>query len=189
MLLDQMKANRTVRRYDESAPVSMEDLKYMIDAARFIPSGMNMQPLKYRPVQSEAGCAAVFETLGWAGYLKEWDGPAPGERPRAYLVVLENKAIGGMKQIDLGAAGLAVTLAARERGFACCIFQNIKREALLEALGLDPERYAIATVIAIGKPAETVLIEEIAADGDIKYFRDDADRHIVPKRRLEDIII
>ena len=42
--------------------------------------------------------------------------------------------------------------------------------------------------MAFGYPAETVIIEDMK-DGDVKYYRDEEDRHIVPKRTLDELII
>jgi len=50
-----------------------------------------------------------------------------------------------------------------------------------------PEHYEVLTAIAIGKPAEEIILEE--TDDDIKYWRDENDCHHVPKRKLEDLII
>jgi len=38
-------------------------------------------------------------------------------------------------------------------------------------------------------PAETVVLDEVGPDGDIKYWRDAQSVHHVPKRRLADIIV
>ena len=43
-------------------------------------------------------------------------------------------------------------------------------------------------VIAFGYPKEVVL-EDIPADGDIKYYRDENQVHHVPKKRIEDIVL
>jgi hypothetical protein len=50
-------------------------------------------------------------------------------------------------------------------------------------------QYVILLVIAIGKPKEKVIIEQIGAKGDIQYWRDSEGVHHVPKRSLDEIII
>jgi len=64
----------------------------------------------------------------------------------------------------------------------------IKRKELAETLGLAPE-LEILLVLAIGKPKETVVIDEVGADGDIKYWRGEDGVHHVPKRALGDLIV
>jgi len=48
-------------------------------------------------------------------------------------------------------------------------------------------RYDILLVIALGKPRETVVLEE-SRGGDIKYWRDADAVHHVPKRSLTEML-
>jgi nitroreductase len=131
--------------------------------------------------------ARIFPTLSWAGYLSDWEGPAEGERPAAYIVILNDDAISKTYFCDHGIASLAILLTAVEKGYGGCIVASVKHNDLREALRI-PEPYSIVQVIALGKPAETVVIEPVT-DGDIRYWRDEQSVHHVPKRDLDDIII
>ena len=52
-----------------------------------------------------------------------------------------------------------------------------------------PERYEILLVLALGKPAEKVVLEDLEAGGDTRYWRDEADVHHVPKRGIAELIV
>jgi hypothetical protein len=78
-------------------------------------------------------------------------------------------------------------LGAVENGLGGCIFASIKREKLKELLKID-NHFEVLLVIALGKPKEEVVIDEVVND-DIKYYRDEKHIHHVPKRNLNDIII
>jgi len=132
--------------------------------------------------------AKIFSCLAWAGYLQDWPGPAAGERPSAYLIVLGDREITTNFGCDHGIAAQSILLGARAKGLAGCMLGSIQRDQLRAALHL-PERYEILLVLALGKPKEKVVLEEIPPDGSIKYWRGEKDIHHVPKRRLEDIIL
>jgi nitroreductase len=79
-------------------------------------------------------------------------------------------------------------LGATERGLGGCMIGSVKRPRLRSELAI-PERYEILLVLALGKPAETVVIEDLPADGNIDYYRDEAGVHHVPKRSLDELIV
>ena len=74
------------------------------------------------------------------------------------------------------------------RSYYGCILGSVDRTRLAESLSI-PDRYRILFVIALGKPAETVILDEMDKDGNIQYYRDAEDQHHVPKRKLKDILI
>ena len=183
-----VRLNRSCRRFYEDQAVSRETLLALVDLARLSASAANLQPLKYALSFEPEQNAAVFATLAWAGYLKDWPGPAPGERPAAYITILGDKNIAANFGCDHGIAAQSMLLGARAQGLAGCMIGSIKQDELRQILDL-PERYDILLVLALGVPKEKVVLTEVGPDGDIKYWRDKNGVHHVPKRRLYEIII
>ncbi len=188
MLADLVRRNRSFRRFDDRETISRETLRELVDLARLSASGANMQPLKYILSCAPQRDEKVFPCLAWAGYLKDWDGPAEGERPSAYIVILGDKEIRSSFGIDAGIAAQSILLGAVEKGLGGCMIGSITGDELRDALDI-PERYQILLVIALGKPSETVVLQETGPDGDIKYWRDEQGVHHVPKRSLDEIIV
>ena len=188
MIRDLVLANRSYRRFQQNVAVSREVLRDLVDLARCSASGVNRQPLKYILSNEPEKNAKIFATLAWAQLLKGWEGPKEGERPAAYIVLLGDKTIGQSFGIDPGIAAQSITLGATEKSLGACMLANIRKDVLRKSLAV-PERYDILLVIAIGKPGEKIVLEEVKADGDTAYWHDEKDVHHVPKRKLDDIII
>jgi len=180
--------SRTRRVFDQSKPVSVDDLVDLVDTARLIPSGMNKQPLKYVVTADPEQCADIFPLLGWAGYLSEWDGPEDGERPTGYIIILLDKDVASKAFVDQGIACQTIMLGAAEKGLGGCIIATVKRRKLAELLGLD-DRFDILLVLALGAPTEKVVIEPLPSSGKIEYWRTSDGIHHVPKRGLDELIV
>jgi nitroreductase len=188
MLEDLIKRNRSCRRFVQKEPVSAATLRRLVNLARLSASAANLQPLKYILSHDPDKNEMIFSCLAWAAYLKDWPGPAEGERPSAYILVLGDQNLAKTFAIDLGIAAQSILLGAREQGLAGCMVGSIKKELLQDRLDI-PERFEILLVIALGQPAETVVLEEMEPGGDIKYWRDEQGIHHVPKRPLDEIIL
>ena len=187
MLKELVIKNRSYRRFDEAFPIDTGTLRDLIDLTRLTPSGANLQPLKYILSNEHKDNAIIFEHLAWAGHLKEFTGPEPGERPSAYIIILHDTDISKDTGCDQGIAAQTILLGAAEKNLGGCMIGSIKRKLLRRDLKID-DRYEILLVVALGKPAEKVLIEDVR-DGDIRYWRDNNGGHHVPKRSLEEIIL
>jgi nitroreductase len=188
VIRDLVLKNRTYRRFDESAAITCDTLRGLIDLGRLSASGANMQPLKYMLSCDPDQNGLIFPHLRWAGYLKDWPGPAEGERPAAYVVILCDTDVSRSCGCDHGIAAQSILLGAAEMGLGGCMIGSVDRPALRAALSI-PERYEIMLVLAVGKPQETVVLEDAAPGGDIKYWRDPEGVHHVPKRGLDDVIV
>jgi len=185
---DLVVKTRSYRRFHQDVEVDRETLRQLVDLARHSASGANIQPLRYILACERERNARIFPLLSWAGYLKEWPGPIEGERPAAYIVILGDKRLRESFDCDHGIASQSILLGATERGLGGCIIATIQRRELRALLEI-PEHFEILLVIALGKPKETVVLEAVGADGDIKYWRDAEQVHHVPKRSLDEIIV
>ncbi len=188
MIKDLIIKNRSYRRFYQDIKIDRKDLVDLVDLARLSPSPKNKQVLKFLIFNDEVKNSEIFENLAWAAYLKDWKGPIEGERPSAYIILLADKILSPFFEADMvntafGIACQSILLGAVEKGFGGCLIGNIKKEKLKKVINLD-EKFEILIVIALGKPKEEIDDEE-----DIKYFRDENQKHHVPKRKLMNLII
>lgn len=182
-----VKENRSCRRFDNAYELDETTLRQLVDLARQTASAANMQPLKYMICRDREKNQQVYDSLGWAAYLKDWPGPVPEERPSGYIVILGDTRVASRFWCDHGIAAQTILLGARAQGLAGCMFAAINMKQLKKVLNIE-DHFEIKLVVALGKPVETAQIDEIEPDGDIKYFRDEHQVHHVPKRKLDDII-
>jgi nitroreductase len=188
MIKDLIAKSRSYRRFFQEVGIDRRILRELVDLARLSPSAANLQPLKYILSCEPEKNALIFQHLAWAGSLKDWPGPSEGERSSAYIIILGDTEITRSFGCDHGIAAQSILLGAAEKGLGGCIIGTVKREELRNALDI-PSRYEILIVLALGKPKETVVIEQVGSAGDIKYWRDNQGVHHVPKRSLDSIII
>ncbi|KPK77306.1 MAG: nitroreductase [Phycisphaerae bacterium SM23_30] len=187
MIKDLILKNRSYRRFDARAALEEQTLRELVDLARQSGSAANMQPLRYILSWQAKRNALIFQHLRWAGYLEDWDGPVENERPTGYIIILA-EAGNKFVNFDAGIACQSMLLGATERGLGGCMFGSIDREELQRKLAI-PAEFSIVLIVALGKPVEKVVLEEVGPDGSIKYWRDEQAVHHVPKRKLDHIIM
>lgn len=178
--------NRSYRRFDQNHHIEKDTILSLVGLARLSASGANRQPLKFMVFNTPADCRRIFPSLMWAGYLKEWDGPPEGERPSAYIIILGDRTITEGFGVDHGIAAQSIMLGAAEAQLGGCMIGSIRKDELRQLLKI-PDEYAILLVLALGKPVEKVVIEDVV-DNNIMYWRDNEKVHHVPKRSMGDLI-
>lgn len=175
--------NRSHRAYDASFRVRKEQLLQIIDANRLTPSARNQQVLRFRPVLGEEA-AQVVPLVRLGAALPEIHFPPEGEEPNAFIVICSEKE-GRYVDIDTGISAQTMLLRAVEMGLNGICIAAFDREALCRVLNLPCEPLL---VLAIGRGAEKIEVVDIGAEESHDYYRE-GERHIVPKLRLEDLII
>lgn len=186
-ITDLIRKNRSIRRFHQDRPIDVETLRKLVDLARLSASSGNQQPLRFILSCDPVKNAAIFSSLAWAAYLKPWSGPAEGERPAAYIIILTDTRLSKSPQYDAGIACQSMLLGATAQGLGGCIIGAIQRNDLRKTLNI-PQDYEILLVLALGTPRERAELET-AKNDNIKYWRSADDIHHVPKRPLHEIIV
>lgn len=184
--------NRSCRGYDESRPVTREELTEYVDLARQTASSVNLQPLKYYIAWKKEEVEHILSMTKWARALPKLNLPYEGKHPTGFIIInLDQKIVQKADRFmrDIGIVAQTILLAATEDGLGGCMIGNFKPEQVKEELHL-PENLQPLLIVAIGKPAEEIHLVEVGEDGRTAYYRDPSGQiHYVPKRKLEDVLL
>lgn len=160
-----IKTRRSVRKFTDE-PVSDQDIRDIVEIARFAPTWKNTQTVRYivESDREKLNTIADKYVLGWAGNTKIIKGA-----PR--LVVLTTvKNISGYEKdgtfstpklkhwesFDAGLAAEAFCLAAHEKGLGTVIMGLFDPDGVAEVVGV-PKDQKVSAIIAIGHPAMDVM--------------------------------
>jgi len=184
-LYDLIVSRRTIRQF-KSKPIARPILEKIVNAGRLAPSAGNMQPLEFVVVDDDETRRRIFPCLRWAGYIAPAGNPRPGQEPMAYIFPIINQGVREKGyENDVGAAAENMILAAWEEGIGSCWLISVERGKAAAILNV-PEGLRVDSVIALGYPAESPVVEEFKDS--VKYWKDDQGILHVPKRRLEDVL-
>lgn len=179
---------RSCRRFDESSPLTQNDLDWLLECARLAPSARNAQELRFISVTPGPMLDKLFPLTRWAGALKDWKGPQQGERPTAFIAVLMPVNAGYLICYDVGIACQTMQLAATSRGWGACMIQSFEHKAAAELLNV-PETLKIALLLGLGVAVEKRVVAAMPEDGSVTYWSDGQGVHHVPKRALSELLL
>ncbi|MCX8182550.1 MAG: DUF6092 family protein [Candidatus Methanomethyliaceae archaeon] len=151
-VIEAIKGRRSVRRYKED-PVPGELIERILDAARWAPTGGNIQPWRFVVVKDKILLALLKKVS--PGYL--------GDAPLAIVICSEKERsyrVGGplakdyLTIADCSMAAANITLAAHALGLGTCVVKSFSHNAVKELLnipsGVEPE-----LIVVVGYPANT----------------------------------
>ncbi len=179
---------RTIRLYQQK-PVPVEDLRFMIDAARQTSSASNLQRLRFVVATSPSVVNEMLVKTAWAALVKPRRTPVAGETgPAAFIAVTVPAGFNHIVAADAGAAIQSMQLAAWSRGLGCCWIASIDKAAMKQILHV-PEEREILFVVSVGYPAEAPCSEDVHSVGQLAYYLDESNRLHVPKLALEEVSV
>ena len=116
--------------------------------------------------------------------------PPENGKPTGFILMFTDKEAESPDALalkDVGIAAQTILLAATEQGFGGCMLGSFDPDRLCADFGIS-DRYTPVLAIALGKPAERAMLTD-AHDGSLRYYRDAANNHCVPKRGLDEVLI
>lgn len=141
--LDLAKSRRSVRRY-QAAPVPEEVIEKVLEAARWAPSGMNMQPWEFIVVTDEELRRQVSKHAVFYGMRSQQVHQAP-----TLIVVCGHHRRGPFVRDDCIFAGANLMLAATDLGLSTCWVGGFREELIKQILNV-PDEVSIVGLVTLG---------------------------------------
>lgn len=182
-IYEKIISRRSIRRFKQKK-VPINILKECVNAARLAPSAANLQPLEFITNNNEKICSDIFKTLGFAGYLPEWN-PDKTEKPMAYVVILCNDPENKWYMRDASFAAENIVITAEIYGIGSCILLNIDRDKIKRILNI-PKDIIVDSIVALGYKKEEPKI--VPYKDSVEYYHDKNKVLHVPKKSLSNVM-
>lgn len=146
-ILDLLKARRSVRHYQRKE-VPREVIERLIEAARWSPSGANIQPWHFVVVTREDLRREVGDEAKFFFVKSRHVSEAP------LLIVVCGDTKSAFHVVDCSLAGANIIMEATSLGLGTCWIGAFHEDRIKEILGI-PEGMKVVGIITVGYPAET----------------------------------
>jgi FMN reductase [NAD(P)H] len=181
-----LKKRRTIRCFKQ-VRVFDKDIRYILEAARVVSCGGNVQKLRYIVAQDKELVKDIFKNTAWGGMVSPDRSPEWGKNaPLTFIILTAAKDAGAIMQTNAGAAVQSMEYAATDVGLGSCWIGAYKKENVEKILGL-PEQDETLYLLAVGYPDEEPVMDDIDAEESMKYYLDDEDVLHVPKFKTDAI--
>jgi len=163
-IIDTIKSRRSIRAYQDK-PVPGEVIEKIVEAGKWAPSGMNMQPWKFIVVANKE----IISRISKAILEKVITDPLVQERMKTktdvifysapLLVVILKEKESKWAEIDCALAAENMMLCASSEGIGSCMIGRIKQIQAKEFLKIE-KGYEVHSSIVFGYPAEQPAAKE-----------------------------
>ncbi len=186
MDFSELLKRRTVRRFDQK-PLTRDEVRAILEAARLASCAANLQRLRYIAVMEPSLVAAILPHTAFGMMVHPKRQPVAGvTSPTAFIAVCSICAPNDGLHADAGAAIQSMEFAAWNLGIGATWLGSHKKPEVAALLGVeDSER--ILYMVALGRPGETPCREDVGAGDSVKYYLDEGDRLHVPKYTVDAI--
>ncbi|MCM3657474.1 nitroreductase family protein [Agromyces mediolanus] len=164
-LIDPLADRWSPRAFDPEAVVESEQLRTILEAARWAPSANNSQPWRF--IVARRGTAAFASLHGaMAGFNKEWADSA------AVLIVNIAETVDAegrprpWARYDLGQAVAHLTVQAQHEGLHTHQMGGFDAQAIHDAFGLD-ERHEVVSITTIGALGDVDRLSDVLREREI----------------------
>jgi nitroreductase len=142
----------------DARPIAKDDLMRLFEAARWAPSGSNLQPWRFiYALKATAEFDVLMQTL--VPFNQGWAKNASG-----LIFIAGVKSFDGEREVshsdfDSGAAWMSLALQAHSQGLITHGMAGLDYEAAHKTLGLN-DRLKLICAIAVGYKAEASILDE-----------------------------
>jgi FMN reductase [NAD(P)H] len=181
-----LKKRRSIRRFKQ-VQVFDKDIRYILEAARVVSCGANVQKIRYIVAQDKQLVKDIFDNTTWAGLVSPDRNPEWGKNaPLTFIILTAPKDSGNVMQANAGAAVQSMEYAAADAGLGACWIGAYKKENVEKLLDLSAQEETLY-LMAVGYPDEEPVQEDIDSDESMKYYLDGEDVLHVPKFKIDAI--
>jgi nitroreductase len=160
---EHLRNRRSGRAYDASRMIAQGDIDALVEAARWAPSGGNVQPWRFAVgVKGMPAYDALFALL--EGFNRDWAQHAPLLILTAYQTHRVNakgeRVANGSAEHDAGLANMAIAVEAVNRGLMTHMMGGFNRAAARTLIGGEEKDLAPITMTAVGYALDPAAVPE-----------------------------
>ena len=158
-----------------SEPLTSEEIKKLLEAARWAPSSGNSQPWMVL-YETDGPDREVFNSILLPGNQK-W---ASGVPLLGFFFAKNKRADGSplsTSQFDTGSAWMSLALQATMMGLYAHAMAGIDKDAAYERLGVSPDEYTVICAFVAGHRGDPTDLEEDLQAREVPNDRDPVGQH------------